>query len=154
MYMLVVRRLSAEEELAVMTSIQTFLESRVRGIHVLTPKREIAGALAFRLTETVLRGTTRVPVRLDRTDVADVMRHFPHTKHDERERAKVLLTVMLREAINSGRLVAAEVLSTLGGITRNLPEFTVMTLRQWERLQVTPRAALGTTRYRRALTSK
>lgn len=152
--MLVVRRLSAEEERAVMASISTFLESRVRGIHVLTPKREIAGALAFRLTQTMLRGRTVVPVRLDRADVADVMSHFLLTTLKDQERAKTLLTVMLREAINSGLLIAAEVGSTLGGITRSLPEYTVMTVQQWERLQVTPRAALGTTTYRRALTSK
>jgi hypothetical protein len=151
--MLFVRRLTAEQERAVLASIKLLLESRPQGIHVLAPKREIAGSLAFRITETTLRGMTRIPVPLTGSDVAGVMAHFPHTSPDERESAKIQLTVLLRETINSGRLVAAEKRSTRGGITRSLPEYAVMTVEQWQRLQTVPKAALGVT-YRRALTSK
>jgi hypothetical protein len=149
----IVRRLTAEQEMAVLTSIKLLLESRPQGIHVLAPRQQIAASLAFRITETALRGKTLTPVPLGEADVAGVIAHFPHKRPDERERAKIQLTVLLREAINSGRLVAAEKRSTLGGITRNLPEYAVMTIEQWRRLQTIPKAALGAT-YRRALTSR
>jgi hypothetical protein len=147
------RRLPPNEEQAVITSIKALLESRPRGINVLAPRREIAGSLAFRIAETTLRGKTITPTTLTSQEVAGVIGHFPHVTSNERERAKVLLTVMLREAINRGQLIAAEVRSTLGGITRHIPEYAIMTTEQWARLQATPKAALGTTTYRRALTS-
>lgn len=150
----VVRRLSAEQESAVLASIKRFLESQPQGIHVLAPRQEIAGSLAFRVTETAMRGRTHVPIPLARADVAGVIAHFPHTRVDEYERAKIQLTILLREAINSGQLIAAEKQSTRGGITRNLPEYAIMTVEQWRRLQARPKAALGGTTYRRALTSK
>lgn len=136
----------------VIESIKVFLESKPRGIHAVAPRREIAAALAFRITETALRGQTRFPNLLTEADVAGVMALFPHVRPESRNEAKALLTALIRAEINSGRLVAAEIHSSHSVVKRHVTEYAIMTVEQWERLQRTK--SLGTTKYVRALTSK
>ena len=151
--MLTIRPSAAEWAREVVKSLNTFLERKPRGVNAVAPRREIAAALAFRITETALRGVTRFPGQLTQADVAGVMAHFPHHQPENRRNAKALLTVIIREEINSGRLIAAEIESRYSVVKHRVQEYAIMTVAQWEALQRDKRG-LGTTKYTRALTSK
>ena len=138
----------------IIASITILLETRPYGIRVAGYKHEIARSFAFRLTETAMRGTTRFPDTLERSDVGVVMQHIPHSTVLTRDSAKELLTVLVREEIKRKRLVAVEVESTQRRLRQKLTEYWIMTSGQWERFQGVPLAELGIARYHRALTSR
>ena len=150
--MLRVDRSAAPQVRTIVASINMLLETRPYGIRVAGEKHEIAGSFAFRLTETAIRGTTRYPDTWERSDVEVVMQHLPHKTPEARERAKELLTVLIREEIKRKRVVAVEVQPLLRKL--RLTEYWIMTPTQWERFRRTPIAELEVASYRRALTSR
>lgn len=136
----------------VIASITMLMETRPYGIRVAGPKREIAGAAAFRLIETALRGITRFPDTMERIDVEIVMQHIPYVQPQSRHEAKKLLTAIIREEIKMQRIVAVEV-SAKKRMRQNMTEYWIMTPGQWGNFQRTGYQQLGGATYRRALTS-
>ena len=145
---------AANHTRAIITGINDLLETRERGIHIAGPMHEIARSLTFRIVETAVRGTTRFPEILEQRDIETVMSLIPHRTPQARETAKRLLTALIRNEINSGRMIAVEVTSPHRAVQRHIAEYWVMTPRQWENLQRTHTALPAGTTYQRALTSK
>lgn len=145
---------AAAQTAVVVASINQLLETRSRGIHVAGPRHEIAASLAFRITETSLRGITRFPEVMQESDADIVMAHIPHHTAQSRQIAKRLLTALIRNEINSGRMIAVEVTSRHRAVQRHVAEYWVMTPEQWRDLQRTRTALPPGTSYKRALTSK
>lgn len=152
--MLRIRSSAVDATRAIIAGVAILLETRPRGIRIAGPKHEIAGSLAFRIVETALRGITRFPDTLEESDIQIVISLVPCSTPQTRRDAKKLLTALIRQEINSGRMIAVEVTSSQRIIKRHLTEYWVMTPEQWKNLQRTPSALPRGTTYQRALTSK
>jgi hypothetical protein len=152
--MLRVESSAQQQTAAIIAGINLLLRTRTHGIHVAGPKQQIAASLAFRITETALRGTTRFPEQLDLEDIAVLTALLPFHSQSARKTTKDLLTAIIRNEINSGRMVAAEVTSPQRAVQRHVTEYWVMTPEQWQDLQRMRTALPRGTTYRRALTSR
>jgi hypothetical protein len=145
---------AASQTRAVIACLNLLLKTRPRGIHIAGPKREIASSLAFRIAETALRGVTRFPEVLEQRDIELLTQLVPLGTPQARNTGKKLLAAIIREEINSGRMVAVEVTSPQQAAQRHITEYWVMTPEQWRDLQRMPTALPPGTTYQRALTSK
>lgn len=151
--MLRVNPSAAQQTAAIVAGINLLLKTRPRGIHIAGPRQQIAASLAFRITETALRGITRFPEELHERDIAALTTLLPFGSQQARKTSKDLLTALIRNEINSGRMVAAEVTSPQRVVQRHVAEYWVMTPEQWQDLQRMRTALPAGTTYRRALTS-